>query len=324
VIDGGLAKAFEHHYEAQFPAKTLGVNLWAAIDYALFREGRPGVVIGTHDWLYTDEEFNVAEDYDASLRTNLMRIAEVQRELADAGVALVVALVPAKARIYPEYLSDRAPARPHVNLYDHALAALLAAGIATTDLRYTLSAGKDSQMTYLRTDTHWAPWGAGLAAREIANAVRIKGWLRSSTVAYVTRVSRVGLHRGDLFNFLPLDPYFERFLPPREAIQVMTTDAKTSNANRLSGEDLFGDSDLPQVVLVGTSYSANPLWNFAGALKEALGEEVASYAREGVGPFLPMTTYLQSRDFQDQPPRLVIWEIPERSLLASAASISAR
>jgi alginate O-acetyltransferase complex protein AlgJ len=67
-------------------------------------------------------------------------------------------------------------------------------------------------------------------------------------------------------------------------------------------------------VLVGTSYSANPLWNFTGALQEAFGEDVVSYATPAHGPFLPMQEYLDSADFKARAPRLVIWEMPERYL----------
>ena len=333
VIDGGFAKAFEQHYEDEFPVKRLGVNLWAAIDYALFREGRPGIVVGTHDWLYTDEEFNVGDDYDASIRANFARISDVRKQLSDAGVELLAAVVPAKARIYPEYLSGRMPAAPHAALYDETLAALSAAGIPTADLRGTLSAGKAYQQTFLRTDTHWAPWGAQLAAIEIANIAGAAGLLRSLGTHFVTHVSGVDMHRGDLFSFLPLDPYFTPLLPPREEIQLMKTDVLVADGDSLVAEgdvasstaaDLFGDSELPEVVLIGTSYSANPLWNFVGFLKQFLGEDVASYAREGAGPFAPMATYLRSEDFRARRPRLVIWEIPERSILVSPPAVAAR
>ena len=46
LLNGKLAHAFEAHYDKEFPIKRLGTNLWAALDYALFHESRPGVVIG--------------------------------------------------------------------------------------------------------------------------------------------------------------------------------------------------------------------------------------------------------------------------------------
>ncbi|MBX9755308.1 MAG: alginate O-acetyltransferase, partial [Pseudomonadaceae bacterium] len=81
--------------------------------------------------------------------------------------------------------------------------------------------------------------------------------------------------------------------------------------------DLFSDSQVP-VALVGTSYSANPRWNFLGALRQALGSDVLNYAEDGHGPLLPMLKYLQSAGLKDSPPQLVIWEFPERYLPMSS------
>ena len=316
IVNGAFAKALETHYEAQFPAKQLGVNLWAAIDYTLFQEGRPGVVVGSHGWLYTDEEFDVADPLSTTLNANLAEIVKAREVLARAGVTLIAAVVPAKARVYAEFLAGRKPAGPHVSLYDELLATLAAERVPTADLRGTLTSGKSERPTYFRTDTHWTPWGARLAATEIARVTSVAGLSPQARSAYITRRERRDAHRGDLCNFLPLDPYFTQLLPPRESVDVMRTDAAAPTA----ATDLFGDSDIPSVVLVGTSYSANPLWNFIGALKESLGADIASYAREGAGPFRPMAAYLQSEDFRRHPPRLVIWEIPERALLRPATN----
>ena len=68
------------------------------------------------------------------------------------------------------------------------------------------------------------------------------------------------------------------------------------------------------MALVGTSYSADERWNFAGALRQALGSDLVNFAEDGRGPLLPMLKFLQSDDFKNAPPRLVIWEFPERYL----------
>jgi alginate O-acetyltransferase complex protein AlgJ len=318
VLNGELAKAIETHYEANFPGKQLGVNLWAAIDYTLFNEGRPGVVVGNQGWLYTDEEFDVAADARASVAANLAAISKARAALASEGVQLVAAVVPAKARVYAEHIADRKPARAHEAAYDALVTALNARHIPTADLRDILTSGKSKEPTYFRTDTHWTPWGAHLAANEIARVTARAGLAPESRAAYITRRQRRDAHRGDLCNFLPLAPYFTQLLPPRESVDVMHTDAAEPAGNT----DLFGDSDIPSVVLVGTSYSANPLWNFVGALKQSLGAEIASYAREGAGPFRPMAAYLQSEDFRSHPPRLVIWEIPERTLFLPPRTVT--
>ncbi|MGH8464554.1 MAG: alginate O-acetyltransferase AlgX-related protein, partial [Pseudomonas sp.] len=80
-----------------------------------------------------------------------------------------------------------------------------------------------------------------------------------------------------------------------------------------SGDALFADTEIP-VALVGTSYSANPHWNFLGALQQALRSDVVNYAEDGHGPLLPMLKYLQSDAFKASAPQVLIWEFPERYL----------
>ncbi len=131
---------------------------------------------------------------------------------------------------------------------------------------------------------------------------------------YVTTLGDEQRHRGDLFNYLPLDPYFASLLPPTDVVRPSETVA-TDSTTASDPADLFGDAAAPQVTLVGSSYSANPLWNFAGALREALGEDIANLSKEGVGPFPPMIQYLIGAELKQVKPRLVIWEIPERALI---------
>jgi alginate O-acetyltransferase complex protein AlgJ len=80
-----------------------------------------------------------------------------------------------------------------------------------------------------------------------------------------------------------------------------------------SDEGLFDTLEIP-VALVGTSYSATGVWNFDGALRDALEGDVLKVAEQGHGPFVPMEKYLSSPSIDDPRPQVVIWEIPERYL----------
>ena len=309
VVRGKLAHAFESHYDAVFPARTFGVCLWAAIDYALFHEGRPGVVLGRDGWLYTDEEFKLADGARNDLERNLSLVGWVHRELAKRGIALVVAVVPAKARVYAEHLDRRKPPALHRELYTDIEKTLAADGIPSANLLAPLEAGKSQEPTYLRTDTHWTPFGASLAAEAVAESARTTNL--DANAKFRTVASGAQIHRGDLFNFLPLDPYFAFLLPPPEKIDAVRTESVGDG-----GASLLGDASSAPVALVGTSYSAESQWNFAGALKAALHADVMNYAKDGEGPFTPMLRYLESDDLRSAPPRLVVWEMPERYLLA--------
>src|SRR5688572_6936707 len=83
--NGTLAREFESHYDAMFPVRTFGINTWGAISYLLFREGKPGVVVGADGWLYTSEEFKLAPDADAQVTAHLAQVATVRERLAARG-----------------------------------------------------------------------------------------------------------------------------------------------------------------------------------------------------------------------------------------------
>lgn len=96
LLNGKLAKAAETHYDAEFPIKRLGTNLWAAMDFKLFNEGRPGVVLGRDQWLFSDEEFKPTAGAEQLMQENLALIRGVRDTLQQHGSQLVLAIIPAK------------------------------------------------------------------------------------------------------------------------------------------------------------------------------------------------------------------------------------
>lgn len=316
-FDGKASKAFESLYDAQFPVKTFGVNLWAAIELSLFGEGRHGVIVGQNGWLYTDEEFRDHADARETLSAHLDEIARTQATLAQHQTTLLVALVPAKARIYPEHIGERRPALLHRHLYPELRAALLDRGVTTPDLLDALETCKQRAAVFLRTDTHWTPAGAACAAQTLSAAVRRVDRATPATQPYVTETDPALEHRGDLMRFLPVDPYFASLLPRPDALAVTHT-------TRADGGGLLDEAADPDVVLVGTSYSADTRWNFVGALQQTLSEDVLNVADPGQGPFVPMRAYLEQLRAGAKAPRVLIWEIPERYMPAADPETPAR
>ncbi|HEK1770662.1 TPA: alginate O-acetyltransferase [Pseudomonas putida] len=311
LLDGKLAKAAETHYDEQFPIKRLGTNLWAALDFKLFNEGRPGVVLGRDQWLFSDEEFNPTANADQLMQDNLALIRGVRDTLQRQNIELVLAIVPAKARVYAEYLGKETPASLHGELFNQFHAQARQANVFAPDLLAPLEQAKARGQVFLRTDTHWTPMGAEVVAQSIAEGVKRQQLLDGQPQAYITEAGKTAPYKGDLTNFLPLDPLFSNLLPTPDNLQQRTT--RPAQAEGGDGDALFADSAIP-VALVGTSYSANPHWNFLGALQQALHSDVANYAEDGHGPLLPMLKYLQSDAFKNTPPQVVVWEFPERYL----------
>ena len=309
ALNGKLTKALETHYDEEFPIKRIGTNLWAALDFKFFNEGRPGVVLGKDQWLYTDEEFNPVANGEQYEAENFELIRGVRDTLKQHGVQLVMAIVPAKARLYPEHVGAERPASLHADLYQQFHAQAQQAGILAPDLLAPMQQAKQQGQVFLRTDTHWTPMGADVVARSLGSTISQKAPLSGEPVQYVTESAPAQPYKGDLTNFLPLDPLFTDLLPKPDDLAQRTTKAVEAG-----GDDaLFADSDIP-VALVGTSYSANPHWNFVGALQQSLRSDVVNYAEDGHGPILPMLKYLQTDAFKSSPPQVLIWEFPERYL----------
>ena len=172
----------------------------------------------------------------------------------------------------------------------------------------------------LLRDTHWTPAGTAAAAFSApSRAALVRSGVGEQQFATVVQGEVV--HHDDLMPFLTLAGRArERFGPElvrREATSPLAV-APTSGSALLATPSIL-------VALVGTSYSADPLWNFAGALQVELAADVLVVAAEGCGPFLALQEYLASPTFAELPPALVIWEIPERYLsldLGSGASVT--
>ena len=297
-------------YEAAFneglPFRDFAVDTWGVLEYLLFHEGRPGVVVGTDDWLFTHEEVTFYPNAEAETARKLAFIENVRDDLRARQIALVVALVPDKSRVYAEFVGKPLPSYTR-DRYESSRQALIEAGILAPDLLSAFERGKDEEQLYLRTDTHWTPEGAALAAETLAGIVAQEAAAGLFESRYQTEVVGREPYRGDLLSFLPLGALQDRLGPTPDILELRQTEAESA------GGGLFGAQTVP-VTLIGTSYSADERWNFTGALQEALGADVLNLATEGRGPLPPMRDYLESPELRETPPSLVVWEIPERYL----------
>jgi alginate O-acetyltransferase complex protein AlgJ len=126
-----------------------------------------------------------------------------------------------------------------------------------------------------------------------------------------------------LLSFLPLAPLFENLMPATETIEQFQTypvgddpfdQAVFDDSVLIIEEALFSPIEPSEVILLGTSFSADRRWNFEGALKQALEVDVQNIAVQGQGPITPMANFLSDDSALSTDLKLVIWEIPERYL----------
>ncbi len=302
VSDGSWAAKWEDRLDDNFAPRQWGVEFWGVVEWTLFQRGRPGVVVGEADWLFTSEEFEVLPERDALVADKLARILVVRDRLAARDIQLVVALVPAKARVYDDSVTLPGPMR---DTYDPFRAALVEAGIPAPDLVAPLQAARSQGAVYFSTDTHWTPLGASVVAAELRRAV--PDWTPQDGATFAMRGGDPVEIEGDLLRYVPLGPLQGRIGPGPESApgRALTGEAPAAG--------LLGDVEIP-ITVVGTSYTANPTWGFADELKAAFQADVLNAAKEGFGPILPMEEWTEDPSFEENPPRLVVWEVPERYL----------
>jgi alginate O-acetyltransferase complex protein AlgJ len=303
-INGRNARQIEALYDEKFVMKDWATNAWAAFDYLVFNEGRAGAVVGKQGWLFSKEEFVWSAAEAAHLQASLDEIASVAQQFSKAHIQLLPVLLPAKSEIYSNQLGQE-NAQLQARLYEQALNGLASRGVRITDLRPLLWRAAKQQDVFLKTDTHWTPFGASQVALWAAQQLGGQG----DSQRFSTKPGEAKLYRGDLLNYIPLAPHFEDWGPEAD---LLVTPVTLDNGG---GDDLLAETPAISRLLVGTSYSANESWNFAGAIKQASGQDLVNYAEDGKGPFLPMRTWLADNPLASTDIRQVIWEIPVRYLV---------
>jgi len=287
---------------------TGGVLRWR-----LFGSGGPQVWVGRDGWLFLTEELRPFKDAEAAMRSRIAILRHVQDQLTARKIGLLVILVPDKARVmraemhgprseqaearYPELLRLLADAHvPAVNLFD-----VFASARNMVD--------KGGGALFYRTDTHWNQAGAALAARATAAAIKVP-IDRGQKFDTETEPAETEW-AGDLLRLMSLEKVPDglpiRLRPPADRQHVERTVAL---AGTQPAGGLLDDGPSIEVALLGSSYSVNA--NFAGRLAEAIGAPIGNFAQAGGGFAAAARAYFSGATFRESPPKLVIWEIPER------------
>ena len=227
------------------------IAAWAA---ACAEKSQSMTVPGVDGWLFLDKELRhlIAPKFWASGSGEppvpgdpLPAILDFKRQLDLAGIGLVLVPVPAKAAIYP----DKLAASLHVPLSQQAGEAdrefykvLEENGIRVLDLTDPFLAARamGPEPLYCRQDTHWAPEGIRIAAKEIAGRIKGLDWVAAHPKALMKSESAPVTVNGDLAAALP----GEKPAPDRVTARFVSAaeDLRPIPASKGSPVLLLGDS----------------------------------------------------------------------------------
>ncbi len=284
LLNGESASRFEKDFSRNSVFYGFSKRLWGNIEYGLFGQGRKGVVVGKDGWLFPAEEFETSRAAGDIYVRHVNYIGWTSAFLKKRNIRLYIALIPAKARLHAENFPEE----------KKEILGRFIGDVKVPIVSLGTALGGNG---FLKTDTHWSPDGAKASAKAIARLIGRD----NSKARYSNIEGKEIAYKGDLLKYIPVSR------------DLGTDSIHTYDFEQPASDNLFGDQDIP-VALVGTSYSAKPEFNFANFLKEFLNMDVLNASDQGQGPFVTMRDYLKSEAFNTAPPRIIVWEIPERYL----------
>ncbi|EUB99768.1 hypothetical protein PMI07_006049 [Rhizobium sp. CF080] len=306
VIQGREALAVERIYKDVFPIRAFSTGLLNLVSFKVFGEARKGLIKGSDDWFFSDEEFSWNRNSSSMLEKHLGFVEDTLSTLREAGVAPILLLVPEKADIYRDKLGSVAMPSSREHYYENVRLRLITMGAPVPDLRKAFLHAREQKPVFLKSDTHWTVHGAGVAARSVAQVLAHRPALKHKE--FTLKPEEEIVHMGDLYKFAKFS-IFDPFVPmPGDRLTSLS--AVTADA---SLDDLISDEDGgAEVAMVGSSYSANAKWSFEAQLKAEAKVDVINFAEEGKGPFAPMETFLNENLPRQKQLKYVIWEMPLR------------
>ena len=329
-LKGDVSQAFALAL-ADAPVPSNAARIERGVSWMVAGDLGPRVRRGAPGWLFLNDELTVHDQPQRNAAQRKADVLKVQKTLSAKGIKLLVVVVPDKSRIEASQLGMLHRPSRYATRATQWVSELKLAGVDALDLTDTLTAFKQKHAAaFLKSDSHWTEQGAHVAAVAVSAEVQRLRIVASPTQSLVIDKRTESRRSGDLIRLAGVD-WLSTALQPEQDLAQETSfkvaeqtkntlgASSTSSANSQT-DDLFGDTDLPNVVVIGTSFSRTS--NFVPFIEKELNAKVANLARSGGDFSGAMNAYLSSVAFKKTPPKLVIWEIPERVLQQKASTDS--
>jgi len=265
------------------------------------------IIRGEQDWLFRTE-VDLATQFQLS-EAIFIELARLVKALNAHGTQVLLLDLPQRGLLAgPNLLpADRATYDLKLALanYRQVLQRFRDIGFLVPD--YGLLVDQpDGTEYFFRRDGHWTPDGARRTADLIADTVRdLPFYAAIRKKAFVTKAVGQQRHPGVLS--IIASQICGGHLPSEVVSGYTTSPSETYP---------FGDEPIPDITLVGTSFSASGAYHFSGFVQQALQADVLNTALAGGSYDGAMTQYLPSEAFQQSPPKLLIWEFAHPQIAA--------
>lgn len=259
------------------------------------------VITGKDGWLFPAWESLAKVDNAGTLRT-IALVKDVQQQLQRENIALVLLVVPMKAPFYAQRLPAEQPLSPAVTQrYDRLQGELSKAGLTTLNVKPILQQTEHGKQTaFYRADYHWTAWSAENTADATAKLITESYRLRGDPGG--------GAVLGDWFDKRAFGDLASNFLP---AIKRKAIGRDIYTVRHQVEKDLLIDEAPAPVQVIGNSF-VQPYLGYTQKLSNALDRPVALTWNPGdVGPWATLLQYLESPDFAQHRPQVIVWQFNE-------------
>jgi alginate biosynthesis protein AlgX len=274
-----------------------------------FLESFTTLTQGKDGWLFRSDDLRTTFGPDAEGYRELKRFRDA---LKRRGVDLVTVYQPTRGMLHRDKLPRAAAKSYNVDLAKFSYALTLQRfrniGLVAPDLTRVVNE-PSNEPYFFRGDHHWTPAGSRRTAEVVADAIKqLASYKAMQKTKFTTERTGILMKKGTMYKAAYLicgagyaEQYVERFSTSAE-----------------QGSDLFGESEIPPITLVGTSNS-DSAYNFAGFLSEFLGVDVLNAAIAGGRHDGALLQYLPSDEFQKTPPKIMVWELETNHNLSQRA-----
>jgi len=305
LADGDAASALSKSLQKGMPFADALVTADRVFGWVALGDLGARVRRGCDGWLFLADELVVHPGREKVFHARLAMIERVARFLESRSIALVVVPVPDKSRLATPYLCGIGRSPALADRLQRFAAGLKARNIKAVDLLPALGA-RDGE-GYYRTDTHWNERGARRVAEAIAADLRSWGLAPAAQLVFDVTAEPERERVGDLIRLAGLD----QVSPPMRPGGDLESPVRIKQTPR-QAVGILDDIAAPEVTVIGTSFSRRG--GFIGFMSLALAAPVANMAQDGGGVFTAAIDYFKNPAFTETPPRVIVWEIPERLL----------
>ena len=259
------------------------------------------VITGDGGWLFPAWE-SLSKVDKAGTARNIALVKTLQQQLQREHIGLIVLVVPMKAPFYAQRLPADQPLSAAVNQrYEHLQSDLTRAGLTTLDIKPILLRTEVGQQTaFYRADYHWTAWSAENTADATAQLITERYRLQGQPGG--------GAALGQWFERRAFGDLASNFLP---AIKRKAIGRDIYTVRHQAENDLLIDDAPAPVQVIGNSF-VQPYLGFTQKLSNALDRPVALTWNPGdVGPWATLLQYLESADFAQHKPQVIVWQFNE-------------